>query len=66
MLGAPADWDTADWLSKEVFTLDPACGAQDCALSVSPTQQILMTMFDYRLCYGDRGLKYNYAPNGWD
>ena len=64
--GTPAEWDPADWQSKEVFTMDPSCGAQDVALCVSPSDEILMVTFDYRLCYGDRGMKYNYADNGWD
>ena len=63
--GTPAEWEPADWQSKRVFTLDYASSAQDVALCVSPSQEILMTMFDYRYCDGLRGLKYNYAASGW-
>jgi len=63
--GTPAEWELSDWQSKRVFTLDYTCGAQNVAITISPSDQILMVMFDYRECDGDRGLKYNYASGGW-
>ena len=63
--GPPSGWSPSSWQSKKVFTIPGGTNrfGYECALTVSPSKQILMMMMDERYCDGTRGLSYHYAPN---